>query len=100
MSTSSILNASRHQELLPAQRVVVGACERTTHDCAMETWHGCLERLPIGIANSAAIVGLFSALCRIISETQNSRHMVSALTKIMQSEVDTWTREREGRGLR
>jgi hypothetical protein len=93
--TRTILADERHIGLPPQQRRLILACERTTHDCAMELLASCRERLPPALAGSAAIVGLFSALCRTIAETHGADvGMVKALSGMMPYEVASWTTNR------
>ncbi len=87
---TSIINIERNGTLPKKDRRIIRACENTSHECTMDNLRGCLEHIPEPLALNAALVGVFSALCRIIAKTEHPEAMAGALAAMMKSEVKFW----------
>lgn len=95
MANDSILNCRRFGAASPREVEVILACQKTSHDCAMEVLAGCREHLNEDRAVAAAIVGIFSALCRVVAASVEPNIMATALATMMKSEVKTWQKQNQ-----
>lgn len=94
MVNSSILHTPRFETISNEEREKIFACEHTSHECAMEILNGCRFHLNEDRAVAAAIVGIFSALCRVVAMGVNSDAMSTALAAMLKGEVETWQKQK------
>lgn len=95
MVNNSILHAQRFGTISAEERGKIFACEHTAHECAMEILSGCRVHLSEDRAVAAAIVGIFSALCRVVAVGVNPDTMGTALAAMLKGEVETWRKQKE-----
>lgn len=86
----SLLDVKRFGDLSPDERLRITACERAAHLCGMEILADCQGSLSEDRAVSATIVGLFTALCRVVAQSAVPKEMAIALSAMLKTEVEVW----------
>jgi hypothetical protein len=90
MTAQSMLYLTRHSTLPKANREQVLACERTAHELTLQIATEADEALPHDQARTAAIVGIFTGLCRLIAENSDIPGLPMALAQMLPHEVAAW----------